>query len=64
MRLARYRSRLNYSGTNTADRYHKYTSGVVVVLIQRPEYQTGDLENIKRMKSLPKITLSISQRTV
>lgn len=41
-------------GRDGEDRYQKDSSRIVIVLIHRPEDETGDLKDVKRMESLPR----------
>lgn len=46
---------LNKSRDYAESRNHRNTKRIVIIIIQRPEYDTGDLENIKGMNDLRRI---------
>ena len=51
------RASFNKCGSNADDRYEENTGSIVIILIERPKNQAGNLEDVEGVKSL---TLSAS----
>ena len=54
--MGAYRFGLNKCCHNTANRHEKDRDRIVVVLIHRPEDQTGDLEDVKGVEDLVEVS--------